>query len=190
MPDEPSPPSPETGAAPGTPEGYLTTILTYGVPSEAEVDKAFLESRGIAVCLLNANTSRNELGTPFYIQLQVGAQDAEEARRLIREVNPQRFGSKERVDEIDRQVKRALARFVLVAVPTGLAVAAATYLLVPQPERAPTRWVRRHLVVTDARVELALTMGIAASVAVAAWGGRSPATGPGSSPEAPPSAPL
>lgn len=50
---------------------YLKTVLTYDRPSEAEVDKAFLESNGITVCLLNANTSRNELGAPFYIRLQV-----------------------------------------------------------------------------------------------------------------------
>ena len=63
---------------------YLKTLLTYNMPSEAEVDKAFLESRGIAVCLLNANTSRNELGAPFYVQLQVNAEDLERARRRDR----------------------------------------------------------------------------------------------------------
>ena len=76
---------------------YLKTVLTYNQPSEAEVDKAFLESHGLTVCLLNANTSRNELGAPFYIQLQVADEEYERARRLIQEANPQRFGSADRV---------------------------------------------------------------------------------------------
>jgi hypothetical protein len=40
---------------------YLRTVVTYHQPSEAEVDKAYLESHGHNVCLLNANTARNEL---------------------------------------------------------------------------------------------------------------------------------
>jgi len=139
--------------------GYLKTILTYNQPSEAEVDRAFLESRGIAVCLFNANTSRNELGAPFYIQLQVGEECVDIARRLIREVNPPRFGSSDRVNEIDCQLKRALARFVLVAVPVGIVVGVVTYFLTPNPAYAPTMYLRRHLVVLNVRVELALVAG-------------------------------
>jgi len=51
--------------------GYPKTIVTYDRPSEAEVDKAFLESRGFAVCLLNGNTARNELGPAFYTRLSL-----------------------------------------------------------------------------------------------------------------------
>ena len=113
--------------------GYLRTILTYNVPSEAEIDKAFLESRGISVCLLNANTSRNELGAPFFVRLQVMEDDAEKARNLIKQANPQRFGSNERVNEIDRQIKRAFAGFVLIAIPVGVIVGLATYFLTVDP---------------------------------------------------------
>ncbi len=150
--------------------GYLKTVLTYNLPSEAEVDKAFLESRGIAVCLLNANTSRNELGTPFYIQLQVKEEDAEAARRLIHEVNPQRFGSRARVDEIDRQVKRALAWFAMAAVPAGVAVGLATYTFTPNPARQPVMWARWHWVSPDVRVELSIAAAIAAGILVATLG--------------------
>jgi hypothetical protein len=109
--------------------GYLKTILTYNIPAEAEIDKAFLESNGIASCLLNANTSRNELGAPFYVRLQVMEADVGRACDLIREVNPSRFGSAERVDEIDRQIRRSLGRFAAVAVPVAIAAGFAAYLL-------------------------------------------------------------
>ena len=152
--------------------GYLKTILTYNVPSEAEVDKAFLESRGIAVCLLNANTARNELGAPFYIQLQVGDGDADAARSLIREVNPRRFGSSARVDEIDRQLRRALGRFALLGVPAGILVGLATYVLTPSPASPPTVFRNRHMITFDVRVELAVAAGLAACAAAALVSGR------------------
>ena len=151
---------------------YLTTLLTYNVPAEAEVDKAYLESNGIDVCLLNANTSRNELGAPFYVRLQVNDEDAEEARDLIMRVNPQRFGSNARVAEIDRQIRRALVRFVCIALPLGIAVGLATYLLTPNPVHAPMRMIRRYPVVWDVRVELGIAAAILASVAAAAWDSR------------------
>ena len=158
---------------------YLKTLLTYNMPSEAEVDKAFLESRGIAVCLLNANTSRNELGAPFYVQLQVNAEDLQAARALIMQVNPQRFGSSARVDEIDTQIKRAFVRYVLIAVPAGIIVGLATYFLTPSPAHPPTTFRRRYTVVWDVRVELGIATGILASVAAAAWDSRRRAKGQG-----------
>jgi hypothetical protein len=133
--------------------GYLKTILTYNIPAEAEVDKAFLESNGIASCLLNANTSRNELGAPFYVRLQVMEADVGRACDLIKEANPRRFGSVERVDEIDRQIRRSLVRFVAMALPAGVAAGGAAYLLF-------------------SRIELAIFVGAAASIAAAALLGR------------------
>lgn len=103
---------------------YLKTILTYHQPSEAEVDKAYLESEGLNVCLLNANTSRNELGAPFYIQLQVAEEDVPRAVALLKAANPQRFGSAERVAEIEKELIRLLLWFAVPAV----AVAAITFL--------------------------------------------------------------
>ncbi len=50
---------------------YLRTVLSYQLPSEAELDKSFLESHGITVYLMNNQTTRNELGPLFWIQLQV-----------------------------------------------------------------------------------------------------------------------
>jgi hypothetical protein len=137
--------------------GYLKTILTYNIPAEAEVDKAFLESNGITSCLLNANTSRNELGAPFYVRLQVMEADVGRACDLIREVNPQRFGSAERVDEIDRQIRRSLVRFAAMALPAGVAAGWAAYLLSAG---------------TDFRIKLAIFVGAAASIAAAALLGR------------------
>ncbi len=107
---------------------YLETLLTYSVPSEAEVDRAFLESEGIPVCLLNANTSRNELGAPFFVRLQVNQEDFPRAYQLIREHNPSRFGSSAKVAELDRQLKRALLRVAWVALTVGLAVGLIIYL--------------------------------------------------------------
>jgi hypothetical protein len=154
------------------PSGYLRTILTYNVPSEAEVDKAFLESHGIAACLLNANTSRNELGAPFYVRLQVSDGDVERACGLIREVNPQRFGSSARVAEIDRQIKRSLARFLLISLPIGLAAAYAAYVLTSElPESNPIA-IRRYWVTPNFRIDLAIGVGLLASVLATAWNGR------------------
>jgi uncharacterized protein (TIGR03382 family) len=99
---------------------YLKTVLTYNIPSEAEVDKAFLESHGLTVCLLNANTSRNELGTPFYIQLQVADEEYMQAMNLLREANPSRFGSTARVAELDRAIKRTVGFFFLGAFPAAI----------------------------------------------------------------------
>src|ERR1700722_10751832 len=138
---------------------YLKTILTYNLPSEAEVDRAFLESHGIEVCLLNANTSRNELGAPFFVRLQVMEEDAEKAQALIKESNPQRFGSSERVDEIDRQVKRALARFVIFGLPAGIAAALAVYFLTVEPAHALPVRIRGSWVVPDSRLELSIVAG-------------------------------
>jgi|ERR1051326_1020064 hypothetical protein len=94
---------------------YLKTVLTYHQPSEAEIDKAFLESEDIAVCLLNANTSRNELGAPFYIQLQVAEEDHARAVALLKEANPQRFGSAERVAALEKELIRVVLWFVVPA---------------------------------------------------------------------------
>jgi hypothetical protein len=155
---------PDTG-----PPGYLRTILTYNIPSEAEVDKAFLESHGISACLLNANTSRNELGAPFYVRLQVGDGDVEKACGLIRAVNPQRFGSSARVEEIDRQIRRALARFALVALPIGLAAAMAAYYLAGGLPQAHPIAIRRFWVTPNFRMELAIGVGIVASILASKW---------------------
>ncbi|MEO6569802.1 MAG: hypothetical protein ABIO94_13650 [Opitutaceae bacterium] len=109
--------------------GYLKTILTYHRPSEAEVDKAFLESHGFNVCLLNGNTSRNELGAPFYIQLQVVEEHHARATAILREANPSRFGSPARVAELDRQIKKTIFSVLLGAIPAG----ALGFFLCPAP---------------------------------------------------------
>lgn len=108
---------------------YLETVLTYDRPSEAEVDKAFLESHGITVFLLNANTARNELGAPFFIRLQVMTEERERAVEILRAANPARFGSPANVAEIDAQIKRAVVWFLCGAIPAGFAV----YWLLPEP---------------------------------------------------------
>jgi hypothetical protein len=154
------------------PTGYLRTILTYSIPSEGEVDKAFLESHGIAACLLNANTSRNELGAPFFVRLQVAASDVEKACSLIRQVNPQRFGSSARVDEIDRQIKRALGRFALVALPIGIGVGLATYFLAANLPQANPIAIRRFWVTPNFRIDLAIGIGLAASILASTWAAR------------------
>lgn len=108
---------------------YLETVLTYDRPSEAEVDKAFLESHGITVFLLNANTARNELGAPFFIRLQVMTEDRPRALDLLRAVNPARFGSVANVAAIDAEIKRAVLWFLGSAIPVGVL----TYQLLPEP---------------------------------------------------------
>lgn len=154
------------------PSGYLKTILTYSRPSEAEVDKAFLESHGIAVCLLNANTSRNELGAPFFVRLQVMEGDVRRACRLIGEVNPSRFGSSERVSEIDREIKRSIAWFLLIALPIGIGMGFVVYLLSAGMAAPGPMDVKRNWVTPDVRLELSVAAGLAASVLAAAWNGR------------------
>lgn len=116
---------------------YLKTVLTYDRPSEAEVDKAFLESNGITVCLLNANTSRNELGTPFYIRLQVPDEELRRATHLLREMNPSRFGSQAKVDEIARDFQRSMGLFFLGAIPVAVIFYMITPAPIPPPYNAP-----------------------------------------------------
>ncbi len=94
---------------------YPKTILTYHIPSEAEVDKSLLESHGITVNLMNANVSRAEFGAPFHIQLQVPGDQAAEAISILRELRPERFGSPEAVKEIEAGIRRGFVRFALVA---------------------------------------------------------------------------
>ena len=159
-------------AADERPAGYLKTILTYNIPSEAEVDKAFLESHGIAVCLLNANTSRNELGAPFYVRLQVMEGDVEAACGLIRQVNPQRFGSRQRVDEIDRQIRRALVEFTCIALPLGIAAGMATYLLAGGLAASQPMYSHRVWVTPNIRVELSILTAFAAALLAAKWNSR------------------
>lgn len=109
---------------------YLETVLTYGRPSNAKVDKAFLESHGITVFLLNANTARSELGAPYFIRLQVMAEDRERATEILRQANPSRFGSATRVEGIDRQIRRSVSWFLLAALPAGFLA----YWRLPEPE--------------------------------------------------------
>ncbi len=90
----------------------LRTVVTYDQPAQAEVDKAFLEAEGITVNLLNYQTARNELGAPFYIQLQVPDQEHARAVELLKAVNPSRFGSEERVAALERGMKRTILRFL------------------------------------------------------------------------------
>ena len=100
---------------------YLKTVLTYHLPSEAEVDKSLLESHGLTVNLLNNNEARNELGAPFHIQLQVPDEQHAQAVAVIRELNPQRFGSVEKVRKIERELGRNLLQLVgISAVVTAL----------------------------------------------------------------------
>jgi hypothetical protein len=99
--------------------GYLRTVLTYDAPYQAEVDKAFLESHGIAVHLLNASMARDQMGLAFNIQLQVNEADFETASKVLRDANPRRFGSPARVAELDRLVKRQAIFFFGAAIPVG-----------------------------------------------------------------------
>lgn len=139
----------------------LKTVVTYHQPSEAEIDKAFLESHGINVCLLNGNTSRNELGAPFYIQLQVSDEQYEQAEALLRDANPQRFGSVERVAELDRAIKRAFVRFAVVAIPVGVAL----YFVIPRFDPASNDHIEHRAARrTDLRLAGALIGAVWAGV--------------------------
>jgi hypothetical protein len=101
---------------------YLKTILTYHMPSEAEVDKSLLESHGLTVNLLNNNEARNEIGAPFHIQLQVPGEEVDEAVRVLKEFNPQRFGSVENVRKIEKELGGLLVKAVAVAAVVGAVV--------------------------------------------------------------------
>lgn len=106
---------------------YFRTVLTYQLPSEAELDKSFLEAQGITVYLMNNMTTRNELGAPFWIQLQVAEADWSSADRILREARPDRFGSAERVAELDRTLKRGAVSALGGAATAGLL----TYFMMP-----------------------------------------------------------
>ncbi len=106
---------------------YLKTILTYHLPSEAEVDKSLLESHGLTVNLLNNNESRNELGAPFHIQLQVMADRADEAVGILKQFNPQRFGSAENVKKIERELAGNAGWILAAAAGSGIL----TYFILP-----------------------------------------------------------
>ncbi len=100
---------------------FLATILTYSVPSEAEVDKSLLEANGFTVNLLNAEVTRMQLGPGFNIQLQVPDDQVQEAVALIRSLRPERFGSAENVRKIEQGLRRSAGRgaFVCAAAIIG-----------------------------------------------------------------------
>ncbi len=104
------------------------TVLTYQLPSEAELDKSFLESQGITVYLMNNLTTRNELGPAFWIQLQVADTDWASATSILQEMRPERFGSAARVAELDRAIKRGAAGAFLGAMAAGLLA----YFMLPE----------------------------------------------------------
>src|SRR3954467_13627681 len=89
------------------------------MPSEAEVDKSLLESHGLTVNLLNNNEARNEIGAPFHIQLQVPGEEVDEAVRVLKEFNPQRFGSIENVRQIEKELGALLVKGVGVVAVVG-----------------------------------------------------------------------
>jgi hypothetical protein len=107
---------------------YLRTVLSYQLPSEAELDKSFLESHGLTVYLMNNQTTRNELGPLFWIQLQVPDQEWASANQILREARPERFGSVERVNEIDREIKRGALSALMGAAVLGVLA----YFLMPR----------------------------------------------------------
>jgi hypothetical protein len=107
---------------------YLRTVLSYQLPSEAELDKSFLESHGLTVYLMNNQTTRNELGPLFWIQLQVPDEEWLSANQILREARPERFGSVDRVNEIDRQIKRGALR----ALVGGVVLGVLAYFLAPK----------------------------------------------------------
>jgi hypothetical protein len=107
---------------------YLRTVLSYQLPSEAELDKSFLESHGLTVYLMNNQTTRNELGPLFWIQLQVPDEEWASASQILREARPERFGSVERVNEIDREIKRG----ALGALMGGVLLGVLAYFLAPK----------------------------------------------------------
>jgi hypothetical protein len=110
------------------PMAYLRTVLSYQLPSEAEMDKSFLESHGLTVYLMNNQTTRNELGPLFWIQLQVPDEEWASANEILREARPERFGSVERVNEIDREIK-----FKALSASAGAAVLGVlAYFLAPK----------------------------------------------------------
>ena len=135
---------------------YLRTVLSYQLPSEAELDKSFLESHGLTVYLMNNQTTRNELGPLFWIQLQVPDEEWLSANQILREARPERFGSVDRVNEIDRQVKRG----ALNALLGGVALGVLAYFLAPKVwPREVSNWEWR-----EQSVMLACFIG-----AVAGW---------------------
>ena len=154
--------------------GDLRTVLTYNRSSDAEVDKAFLESRGIDVFLLNGETAPSELGAPFNIQLQVSQRDFEAAWNALRETNPGRFGSPHVVDEIDRVVTRAALFFCAAAVPAGLIA----YWLIPQAKGWPMPqwgiWPKLYgsQIIPDLRIFAALLIAILAGIGSATVAGK------------------
>jgi hypothetical protein len=136
---------------------YWKTVLSYNSPSEAESDKAFLESSGFDVYLLNANESRNELGSPFSIQLQVLGDQHDEALKVLREINPQRFGSLQKVAEIEKDLMRSIRLALLV----GLPAACITYFIQPKPTRREYDEILTQLTgpASDSRIIIAIAVG-------------------------------
>ena len=110
--------------------GYLKTVLTYRVPAEAEVDKSLLESNGIAVHLLNDRSPPGDIVFPLPIELQVPEEQFPQAVEILREFNPGRFGSPERVRQLDLELRRKAGRFLAGGCVASLAAWVGIPLLV------------------------------------------------------------
>lgn len=95
-------------------------VLTYPKRIDAEIDRSMLEGEGIAVNLLNHDSSMTELGSAFQIQLQVPAEDYERAVALIKSKHPERFGSLDRARKEEEAIGRGFRRFVVSIAATFL----------------------------------------------------------------------
>jgi len=114
---------------------FLKTILTYSVPSEAEVDQSLLRANGFTVNLMNSEITRSYLGRAFDIQLQVPDDEAEAAIALLREFRPERFGSVENVRKIEQGMRRSFREFALAFAVAAVAAFFTSHTGEPPAER-------------------------------------------------------
>lgn len=70
--------------------------------------------------LMNSEVTRFEIGRPFDIHLQVPDDEAAAALALLRQVNPERFGSVENVRKIARDLRKSVARLVVYCAASAL----------------------------------------------------------------------
>ena len=98
----------------------LKTVLTYSRQIEAELDQSVLQAEGIAVFLLNHDSPLTEYGGAFQVQLQVPEEDHLRATMLLKSANPERFGSRERVQKEAKAIAGIVRRFLVCFVAISI----------------------------------------------------------------------
>jgi hypothetical protein len=89
----------------------LTTIRVYSRAGHAEFGETALAAHGIHALLLDNNATRTISSDAVSVALQVADEDVERALAILKDSQPELFGSEQVVAGLQTNLKRDLARY-------------------------------------------------------------------------------